>query len=307
MKYLVLSIDVEPDCSPTWHYSDPLTFEGVSVGIRERLQPLFARYGICPTYLLNNVVLEDDRSVDILRDLEGDFELGTHLHPEFIEPCKIHTSYAGVKAEGNQHMLPPAVEFEKMQSITERFRNCFGRPPRSFRAGRFSAGTNTIRCLKRLGYTVDTSVTPHLNWNDRTRPVAVDYSEAPEQPYFIDDHSLVAPASRNELLEVPVTLERVRRFFTPKTLWLRPSYVRLEQMVEIVRRYEKKYAAREHLVVNMMFHNVEVIPGKSPYTRSQTDVDSYLDFVASFLAHCKNRGFEGITLSELHDVFARNH
>src|SRR6185436_20824439 len=93
--YLVVTIDVEPDCTPTWQYSNPLKFRGVSVGIKERLQPLFNKYDITPTYLINNVVLEDPQSIKVLAGLEGKFELGTHLHPEFIEPEKTHADYAG--------------------------------------------------------------------------------------------------------------------------------------------------------------------------------------------------------------------
>ena len=84
--YLVITIDVEPDCTPTWKYSSPLTFHGVTEGIQKRLQPLFNKYNIVPTYLINNVVLEDGQSTDTFLKLEGRFELGTHLHAEFIAP-----------------------------------------------------------------------------------------------------------------------------------------------------------------------------------------------------------------------------
>jgi len=81
---LVVTIDVEPDCSPSWHYSNPLTFKGVDVGIGKILHPLFCKYGYIPTYLINNVVLEDKNSVDVLSSLQNECELGTHLHPEFF-------------------------------------------------------------------------------------------------------------------------------------------------------------------------------------------------------------------------------
>jgi hypothetical protein len=101
-KYLVITIDVEPDCSSTWKYSNPLTFNGVKEGIAKRLQPLFNKYKACPTYLINNVVMEDEQSVRVFLDLQGNFELGTHLHSEFIQPEKIFVDYAGKKGEANQ-------------------------------------------------------------------------------------------------------------------------------------------------------------------------------------------------------------
>src|SRR5688572_2173397 len=113
-KYLVITIDVEPDCSPNWSYSSPLAFRGVSEGISQILQPLFNRYGMQPTYLLNNVVIEDDASCEVLRTLDGKYELGTHLHPEFIEPQKTEFDYAGKRGAANCCFYPPDIEFEKL-------------------------------------------------------------------------------------------------------------------------------------------------------------------------------------------------
>ena len=204
-KFLVITIDVEPDCSPSWSYSNPLQFEGVSIGIKRKLQPLFDRYGIKPTYLINNVVLEDTPSVDVFRSLDGDFELGTHLHPEFIEPMKEQFDYAGKKGIANCCFYRADIEAGKLQSITNLFQRSFGHAPKSFRAGRFSAGDNTIRSLIDLGYKVDTSVTPNVRWKDSSREKAVDFRSASEQPYFVSN-SILASDTGGQLLEVPVTI-----------------------------------------------------------------------------------------------------
>jgi hypothetical protein len=305
--YLAITIDVEPDCTPTWHYSNPLTFEGVSVGIRERLQPLFNRYGFPPTYLLNNVVLDDEASVEVLRRLEGEHELGTHLHAEFIAPQKQFDACAGVKAEGNQNALAPEVEREKMRAITALFADRFGRPPRCFRAGRFSAGPHTLRCLAELGYLVDTSVTPGIRWNDPSRPVPADYSRAPRQPYFVDEHTWPGPAPSGNILEVPlITYRRRFRLSGPRERWLRPVHSTLEQMQAMAAGILRKYRKNPHVVLNMMFHNVEVIPGCSPYSRSETEAGNYLSTVEAFLVYCKRLGVQGISLSGLHNVYTRH-
>ena len=68
-KFCTITIDVEPDCTPTWNYSNPLSFDGVKTGIAEILMPLFDKYGVRPTFLINNVVLEDDLSVEIFKKL----------------------------------------------------------------------------------------------------------------------------------------------------------------------------------------------------------------------------------------------
>ncbi|RYG29351.1 MAG: hypothetical protein EOO01_38345, partial [Chitinophagaceae bacterium] len=205
-KYVVITIDVEPDCSPNWTYSNPLTFKGVQEGIGKILQPLFNKYSFTPTYLINNVVLEDGGSINAFKNLDGNFELGTHLHPEFIEPQKTEFNYAGKKGEANCCFYPPDIEFEKIKNITALFERQFGYSPTSFRAGRFSAGSNTIDSLKKLNYKVDTSVTPNVRWDDRTREKAVDFRGAPAQPYRIESANLKEERSTAQLLEVPLSI-----------------------------------------------------------------------------------------------------
>src|SRR5580693_2039657 len=239
-KFLVITIDVEPDCSSTWHYADPLSFKGVSVGIAEILQPLFNKYDITPTYLINNVVLEDKNSVKTLLRLYGKYEFGTHLHPEFIQPEKKYETYAGRKGVANCCFYPPDIEFEKIRNITLLFEHVLGYKPTAFRAGRYSVGLNSMLSLRQLGYLVDTSVTPHVCWNDASREKPVDFSMAPEQPYFLNRESLTMEDKSDDLLEVPISITAKRRNILRelivsvgalrhplrkhKPLWLRPYY-----------------------------------------------------------------------------------
>lgn len=303
-KYFVITIDVEPDCTPTWHYASPLTFEGVHVGIVKRLQPLFSRYGAIPTYLINNVVMEDEACINALRKLEGCAELGTHLHEEFIGPEKKITNYAGAKAEGNQCFLPPELEYAKLKSLTTLFKQAFGYDPTSFRAGRFSAGSNTIRSLIELGYRVDTSVTPGISWNDITRERPVDFRGAPHQPYFVSERSLVDPDPKGTLLEVPTSIFVQRYLWKKRTVWVRPCYASFEELHDAICKIERQWKGTL-LVLNMMFHNVEVLPRLSPYTKTEHDCKVYLDTVERFLQFCIDRGFKAISLSGLYNVFAR--
>jgi hypothetical protein len=318
-KYLVISIDVEPDCSSTWHYSDPLQFRGVSEGIARILQPLFTKYDLTPTYLINNVVLEDDNSVRTFQQLQGKYELGTHLHPEFIEPQKKYYDYAGKKGEANCCFYPPGIESEKIKNITTLFENKFGYRPFVFRAGRYSAGPTTIASLARLGYLVDTSVTPHLCWNDKSREKPVDFSKAPEQPYFIDDVDIARENLMGKILEVPVSIALKKRpvlkefLFSLgglrqplrkyKPVWLRPYYSAADEMIDLANQYCLTYKHLDIIVLNMMFHNVEVLPGLSPYTSSEANCREYLHQLEIFFAYCRQENFDGVGMSELSGIF----
>jgi hypothetical protein len=318
-RYLVISIDVEPDCHSDWRYSSPLTFNGVSEGIVKRLQPLFNKYQLAPTYLINNVVLEDKNSCKSLASLDGRYELGTHLHPEFIEPQKTVFDYAGKKGEANCCFLDPAVELEKIRSITRLFAQRFNYSPVSFRAGRFSAGPNTIQSLATLKYKVDTSVTPHVNWNDSTRERPVDYSNFPEQPYFMKPTSMKSEDVSGSILQVPVTItekrtsiirELKRTYFglrhkikSYRPVWLRPVFSSFNDFAVIVAEFEDRYKINEMIVYNMMFHNVEVMPGLSPYTRTENDCKRYLDDLEKFFIYCKQNNISGATLNDVYNLY----
>jgi hypothetical protein len=318
-KYLVITIDVEPDCTPSWRYSSPLRFDGVSEGIANRLQPLFNKYDMAPTYLVNNVVLEDEKSCEVLRSLDGRLELGTHLHPEFIEPAKTEWDYAGKKGEANCCFLPPPIESEKIKSITDLFIQRFNYSPVSFRAGRFSAGSNTIESLAKLGYKIDTSVTPHVKWDDRTREKPVDYSNAQEQPYFIQPGSYPNAGTENYILEIPVTISLRRtnffnelkrtyfglrhQFSRRRPVWLRPVFSGLREFVELTEEYAIRYSDRDVIVYNMMFHNVEVMPALSPYTKTEQDCKSYLGLLENFFIYCRKNNIRGSTLADVGQLF----
>jgi hypothetical protein len=320
-KFLTISIDVEPDCSPDWTYSNPLGFRGMHEGIARILHPLFGRYGIKPTYLMNNVVMDDPGSVALMNNLPGEYELGTHLHPEFIEPEKEFFDYAGKSARRNSCFYPPEIEREKLVNITRLFERSFGYKPTSFRAGRFSAGPETIRSLWELGYKVDTSVTPHIKWNDATREHPVDFLKAPEQPYFIKEGTITSPGLKKEgMLQVPVTIGLLKRnpiqvlaasglgfrrkMNWNRRVWLRPAFSRFEDMKALVEQFSRRYQDREAVVFNMMFHNVEVLPGLSPYTSSQASCDGYLEELERFFVYCKMQDVASIGLSDTYGLFA---
>lgn len=320
--YLVITIDVEPDCTATWQYSNPLTFTGVTEGIGQKLHPLFEQYSMVPTYLINNVVMEDNESVGLFRSLKGNLELGAHLHPEFIRPDKLHSDYAGKKGVANCCFYNPEVEFEKVSSITSLFKDKFSYKPTSFRAGRFSAGTNTINSLVKLGYKADTSVTPHICWNDKTREIPVDFTSAPEQPYFIKSGTILEADVSGKLLQVPVSIALQKRnpvkellssaaglrhpFRATKPLWLRPFYSSANEMIYITETYKRKYAHLDVVVLNMMFHNVEVLPGLSPYTKTDNDCKEYIRQLETYFSYCNANGIIGAGLSELYEILRAN-
>ena len=83
--------------------------------------------------------------------------------------------------------------------------------PVSYRAARFGADLDTIKSLEKLGYKVDSSVTPQINWSSSGGP---NHSKAPQQPYFVSTDAFYSPGT-STILEVPISISKKRFFLLP--------------------------------------------------------------------------------------------
>lgn len=301
---LTITIDTECDHDPNWARSSPIMFESIHEGLPNRLQPIFTDVGAIPTYLLTVEVMEDNHCIETLCNLKGKHELGTHLHAAFIEPEKKFQDYAGIDSPDFQCNDKPDIEFGKLQNLTNLFKDKFGYSPVSFRAGRYGAGENTISSLSKLGYLVDTSVTPHIRWVEPRG--SVDFRKAIEQPYFPKEGSILQPEKfkLDSLLEMPVTMKK-RWIRGPR--WFRPWMSSVEKMKEIVRYHLKKYNQNKVININMMFHSMEVIAGATPYPQSEDQVSQYLNDLYDILNWCKEEGIEFRSTKEFYSDFVRDN
>lgn len=285
---VLITIDTECDHDPRWARSRPLTFRSVTEGIHERLQPLFAGIGAVPTYLLTVEVLENEACLRSLRNIQGPHELGTHLHSAFIAPQKKFNDYAGVDSTDFQCHCAPDIEYRKLENLTALFQQRLGYAPRAFRAGRFGAGANTIASLERLGYLVDTSVTPHIYWDHPDG--GVDYRKAPEQPYVPDAADIARQSALpRRILEIPVSITKT--LLRGRRQWFRPWLSSVARMKHVAQRLLRRYGDRSTVVLNMMFHSMEIVPGATPYPQTADEVARYCDDLAAVLSWCKEEGF----------------
>ncbi|HET9148424.1 MAG TPA: hypothetical protein VFN77_10255, partial [Acetobacteraceae bacterium] len=155
------------------------------------LQHVLGAYGIQPTYLLTYPVLMDRNIVRILqRGIErGQCAVGLQLHP-WVTPPFAGQSTLRMSFGGN---LIPEIEERKLATLIARFIDCFGMPPRIFRAGRYGIGPNTPRLLEAFGFTIDTSVAPRTSMVHEGGP---DYSEDDFFPFWF--------GMQRDILELPL-------------------------------------------------------------------------------------------------------
>lgn len=305
--YLCVSIDTESDKDRRWRSRRPMSFEGVHEGVVRRLQPVFERLGAKPTYLLSPEVLRDEACVETLRKLAPSCELGTHLHGEHAEPG----AFEPERTTELQRDYPPELERQKLTSLTDLFIRAFDHQPQSFRAGRFGVGSSTIGILESLGYVVDSSVTPHVDWTSAGAP-GLSFVHAPTQPYHPDreDAGRVGSAS---ILEVPVTirrrflnvLPRVGKHFDPH--WLRPSRGTSKRIVRVAEdeiAEVRRTTPRRPAILNAMFHNLEVVPGLSPYSSDEAAARGVLERLVALLSFAHRAGIPIVGLGDVPELLA---
>jgi hypothetical protein len=303
--YLCVTIDCECDKGEGWRLKQPLSFAGITAGIVDHLQPLFAAYGAKPTYLLSPEVLADPASVACLTTLRGSAEFGTHLHGEFIEPG----AFVPDCTSAFQCNYPPRIERLKLARLTAMFRAAFGYQPRSFRAGRFGIGPHSLKFLAELGYTVDSSVSPLKDWSKQGAPAA-SFRLAPTQPYWpLTSVPELVANEPGDILEVPVTILPSRYANLPligdrfEPRWLRPTHGSSESLVQVARD-ELARAKSGPVVLNCMFHNVEIMPGLSPYAKTAADADAILGRLEALLAFARDEGIAVVGLADIGEIFA---
>ncbi|HRH00521.1 MAG TPA: hypothetical protein PLR99_29955 [Polyangiaceae bacterium] len=307
--YLTVTIDTECDKGPGWRVEKPAAFAGVTDGVARRLEPLFRSLGAKGTYLVSGEVLEDPASVEVLLGARAD--LGAHLHGETVAP---DAHLPDVTAQF-QRDYPEALERAKLTTLTARFAEVFGRAPRSFRAGRFGVGRHTLRILSDLGYAVESSVTPHVDWASSGAP-GLAFPDAPTQPYH---PAWDEPGRPGEcpLWEVPVTIRRRWLNAVPvlgprvEPRWLRPTHMTGRALVRLAEDEVRDASGRAVAsgsprppVLTCMFHNVEIVPGKSPYAASEGAARRILGSLAELLAFARREDIRVVGLSDLPEVLA---
>ncbi len=263
----------------------------------ERLHDFFAARGVRPTYVITYPVARDPQSGEVLRRLlaRGDCEIGAHHHAWETPPCE--------PADVDRHPYALALPIDRFEaqlaSLTAAIADMAGESPVSYRSGRFGFSASHVAGLERLGYRIDSSVTPLFYEAHKGGP---DFVDAPLTPYFLAYDDATRPGT-SEVMELPVSAAlnrpvpqwvarlyaRAPRPYTTKRLlrlariadvhWLRPSYSSTPAMIALARRL----ARRGVPILNVIFHSSEAIVGGSPYNRTDQQLEAFFDRLGRLL------------------------
>jgi hypothetical protein len=111
------------------------------------------------------------------------------------------------------------------------------------------------------------------------------------------------------VLEVPVTILPPRFHRLPllgarlEPRWLRPTRGTVESLVAVARD-ERTRTASGPVVLNCMFHNVEIMAGLSPYAKNEAEADAILNRLAGLLAYARAEGIAVVGLADIAAIFA---
>ena len=149
---------------------------------------------------------------------------------------------------------------------------------------------------------------------------------SPRQPYYPSENDPIKPGNLN-ILQIPVSTNfsivdklpaSLKKIWHLQNKWvyaikypikkklrtvlLRPtgSKINLEEQFKIIEDYISK---GESVYFVMMFHNVDFIPGCSPYAKTEADQEKYVQNLTKIIEKIKSYNGEFVTLSEMTKIF----
>jgi hypothetical protein len=317
---LLLTVTVDTEADNQWDYGAPITTR--NGGYLPGFQSVCDEYGMTPTYLVTSEMAADPSTRDRLAEwvASGRAEVGGHLHPWTTGP---YLDQPGLRHNDLAHSypseLPTELMYDKLERLTAEIESSFGVRPTAFRAGRFGLDARCAVALSKLGYIVDSSVTPLTEWSENIglpdRVGGPDFTSHRATPFMIKG------TPHPGLLELPVTIVTtyalLRRFpvldrlygafpFRPARnrllwRWLRPQPIWLSPLPTFTR--SDLAAAWEECermgggVAVMMLHSSELMPNGSPFRPTESSVTEMLADIDAFFRYARNAGAVPATLS----------
>lgn len=213
--------------------------------------------------------------------------------------------------------LDAALQSRKLEALHMKIVENFGFEPVTFRSGRWGFDRTVARTIHRMGYKVDTSVSPYSNWETYHGP---DFSESTPRPYEIRLDDGGKPDAR--IFEVPATIAflqddydrcnrrmkaisggALRRFRLLGILdrlkllnkvCLSPEPDTAESMIGLAESMKRN----GYKVLNLFFHSTSLKHGLNHFTKTEEEAAELMARIGRFLEYAAHSGIRPIKLSE---------
>lgn len=298
-KYLIISIDTEGD--NLWSVSDikqKITTYNSKFLIR--FQELCEKYGFKPTYLTNYEMAIDETMIKFGREglKKGTLEIGAHEHAWNQPPLYKIMKRPGKRGKPYLSEYPKAVIGQKLEYLTKTLEDSFQCSITSHRGGRWCLNATIVDELSRLGYLVDCTCTPGVNWkaNRGWSPFSsgTDWSTKQNEPYYLN-------LDGNPVLEVPVSIYDQRG--SGKQSWLRPGLYNQNEMISLLQFIydsDKEFA-------QFMLHSSELMPGGNAIFTNAGKIDYLYKTLNELFSFAKELGFEASGITDYAKIYADAH
>lgn len=307
-KYFIITVDTESDNQ--WDvYNSQTTHNAKYI---PRFQEVCDEYGFKPVYLVDYSMANDDFLVKYLNraDVMEKSEVGMHLHAWDTPP------YYEIKAkyDARPYLMeyPRDIAYSKIEALNKLLEDKFERKMYSHRAGRWAINEEYIKNLEKLGYEVDCSVTPGINWNKQkgANIGGSDYTKEKREIHFF---------CSSNILEIPMTVGTVygtsiRRkdgfirmgkdliqSVMGKRIALRPALYKNDELLRLIDSLEQKNCG----YLEFMVHSSELMPGGSPYFKTEEEIQALMKRLGELFSDIRKRGIIGATLKEVNDIYRK--
>ena len=254
---------------------------------------VFRRRGILPCLVVDTPVATQEESAGIIRGLAAEgCEIGVHLHPwsapPMVEPKDDWHSFSG--------NLGPWLERTKLEALTRQVTDLLGERPRIFKAGRYGLSADTVATLEALGFEIDLSICPFYDYAPMGGP---DFSRFTARPGWLGANrrilslpttagpigwlagraerlSALARSPLGRLLPISRLAARANALYPVR---LSPEGSSFAQMRELTERL----LARGLRVFTLTLHSPTLMPGNTPYTRTEAELAALLRTIDRYL------------------------
>jgi len=281
---IVFTVDTEPDDQWAPKLADG-TYPPFAFANTRGLGPLirFFRERAAPvTWMTSYSVARDAESARLLRAAAADGdEIAGHLHGWETPPFAPFDR----SARPFIYEYDEALRLAKHRSLVAAHEEAFGARPVSYRAGRWAVDALELQHLTELGYAIDSSIAPGIDFRDRfgLRAAGPDFRahESPAGP---------RPYREGALWEVPASLVRIGGTL----IWVRPLKHPRAALVAATHALFRLGVP----IINVMFHSSEAFVGTSPLSRTEEDVARLYGDLDAILAAAREHGAEARTLRD---------
>jgi hypothetical protein len=264
----------------------------------------FNQLGIEPVWLCDYPVVTNPQSAAIIQSLmnRGGCWIGAHLHPwvtpPFDEPVTSSNSFA--------NNLSRDLEQAKMARLTEAIQAATGQHPLIYRAGRYGIRAESFSALASLGYALDVSVRPHFDYHQEGGPDFRDFLMTPwrTEPGVTCLPMTTGFAGRWRAFPALSHMPILGRMAAAAQLLMRCPLTPEGTPLSIAREVIAVLDAQELSLFSLSFHSPSLVPGHTPYVRSQADLKIFWQWWDGVTNEFAKRGIKSIGAKDLLTAFA---